>query len=154
MRCTFLRHSATVDKYKCKIYSVTSSLCLRTVSSVSLSLHPMFIMCVRTCLAIVPLTFYSVNIFLQGHNQSLCLRSVCGKAAVLRSTRWHLGSSKDTHTHTQNTSVSQVSGKSHSSPLTYHFPKRSKWHWLRPVLAFLQPYVYLTLADPAMPISP
>jgi len=41
----------------------------------------------------------------------------------------------------------------HSSPLTYHFPKRTLWHWLRPVL-FIQPYVYFTLADPAMPISP
>ena len=41
----------------------------------------------------------------------------------------------------------------HSSPLTYHFPWWTIWHWLRPVL-FIQPYVYFTLADPATPISP
>jgi hypothetical protein len=34
----------------------------------------------------------------------------------------------------------------------YHF-KDNIWHWLRPVL-FLQTYVYFTLVDPAMPISP
>jgi hypothetical protein len=43
--------------------------------------------------------------------------------------------------------------KSPRCPRTYHFPWRTVWHWLRPVL-FLQPYVYFMLADPAIPISP
>jgi hypothetical protein len=38
----------------------------------------------------------------------------------------------------------------HSLPLTY-FPKRTIWHWLRPVLFY---NLTFTLADPAMPISP
>jgi hypothetical protein len=49
--------------------------------------------------------------------------------------------------------LSQVFTLHLSLPLTCHFPK-TKWHWLRPILTFLQPYVYFTLADPAMPISP